>query len=296
MIQYKVKRVMVPYDFSANADKAISHAAMIASLNKSELHLIHVINRSELLDIILPILRLKTDKTVVDLVNKKLHEAANKITKKYGIIPKVMVSSGNITTEITNLAEEKKIDLIIMGTQGKDSKSDMFLGSTAYRLVTKAPMPVMTIKGQIAKKGYKKILLPVDLTRHSRQKVNYAIGFAKTFGAKITVLGLYEEDEKEHKFKLDVITKQIEDLCKKSKVACSVYVDKTKHRVSKTVTFAKKHKCDLIITMTNQKIETTKGILSSYNHELVHNSDIPVISIEPVINPQLRNVPTGLAF
>ncbi len=296
MIKYKVKKVMVPYDFSANADKAISHAAIIASLNKSDLYLVHVISRSEVLDIILPMLKLKTDKGLADIVNKRLEEVAAKIRKTYGIIPKTLVSSGSVTTEITNLAEENNIDLIVMGTQGKDSKSDLFLGSTAYRLVTKAPMPVMTIKGNISKKGYQKILLPVDLTRHSRQKVNYAIGFAKTFGAKITVLGLYEEDEREDKGKLELIVKQIKDLCDKSKVSCSTYVDKTKHRVSKTITFAKKHKNDLIITMTNQKIESSKGILSSYNHELVHNSNIPVISIEPEINPNYKNVPTGLAF
>lgn len=296
MIKFKPKKIMVPYDFSANADKAISHAALIASLTKGDLYLVHVISRSELVDIILPLLNLKSDKAVVDLVNKKLDAAAEKISKSYGILPKKIVSTGSVTTEIANLAEENKIDLIVMGTQGKDSKSDFFLGSVAYRLVTKTPMPVMTIKGVVSKKGYKNILLPIDLTQHSRQKVNYAIEMAKVFSAKVTALCLYDEDEKADKFKLEVIAKQIEELCAKSNIKCETFVDKTKHRVSKTITFAKKHKNDLILTMTNQKIGGAKGILSSYNHELVHNSDIPVISIEPEQNSSLVSNSVGLPF
>ena len=66
MINFKVKKIMVPYDFSANAEKAISHAAFIASIQKADLYLVHVINKSELVDIILPILKLKSNKVVVD--------------------------------------------------------------------------------------------------------------------------------------------------------------------------------------------------------------------------------------
>jgi len=289
MINFKVKRVMLPYDFSANADKALSHAAFMSALLKADIYLVHVINKSELVDIILPILKMKTDKVVVNLVNERLTEVCNKIKKNYGILPKPIVSTGNITTELVNLAEEHKIDLIIMGTRGKDSKSDLFLGSNAYRLITKSPIPVMTIRDSLSKKGYQNILLPIDLTAHSRQKVNYAVGLAKAFGGKITILGLYNQDEKSDKFKLEAVVKQIEKVCEKGKVTYESYIDKTNHRVSKTNTFAKKHKNDVIITMTDQALDGPKGILSNYDHELVHTSKIPVISI----HPELSGITTG---
>ncbi|MGE0567260.1 MAG: universal stress protein [Bacteroidia bacterium] len=297
MIKYKVKKIMVPYDFSANADKAISHAAFIASMQKADLFLVHVISKSEVVDIILPILKLKSNKVIVDMVSQRLEEVATAFSKKYRIKVKHMVSTGNITSEVVNLAEENDIDLIIMGTQGKDSKSDLFLGSTAYRLVTKAPMPVMTVKELVGKTGYNNILLPIDFSKHARQKVSYAVGMAKAISAKIIVLGLYNEDEKESKYKLEVMADQIEAYCKKNKVRVETFVDKTKHRVSKTNTFAKKHKCDLVITMTDQSLEGTKGILSSYDHELVHTSKIPVISIEPEFVGSLSTGSTaGLPF
>lgn len=297
MINFKAKRIMLPYDFSANANKAVSHAAFIASLLKADLYLVHVINKSELVDIILPLLKLKTNKVVVDMVNERLGEAAEKIRKDYGITPKTIVSTGNITTELVNLAEENKVDLIIMGTQGKDSKSDLFLGSTAYRLITKSSIPVMTIKDLVNKKGYQNILMPIDFSDHSRQKVNYVIGLAKAFSAKVTVLGIYDEEEKAEKFKLEIVAKQIAALCEKKGVSCEHFIDKTNHRVSKTISFAKKHKNDLIVTMTDQKLEGTRGILSTYDHEIVNTSKIPVISIQPELSGDLGTGGTaGLPF
>jgi nucleotide-binding universal stress UspA family protein len=275
---------MLPYDFSANADKALSHAAFISSLLRADLYVVHVISKSELVDIILPILKMKTDRVIVNLVNDRLTEVCAKIKKNFGVNPKPIVSTGNITSELVNLAEENKIDLIVMGTQGKNSKSDLFLGSNAYRLITKSPIPVMTIKDAVNKKGYGNILLPIDLTTHSRQKVNYTIAMAKTFSAKITILGLYNENEKKDKFKLEVVLDQIEKYCDKQKVSFDSYLDKTHHRVSKTNSFAKKHKCDLIITMTDAELEGTRGILSTYDHELVHTSKTPVISIPPEVS------------
>jgi len=284
MINFKVKRVMLPYDFSANADKALSHAAFISSLLKAELYVVHVISKSELVDIILPILKLKTDKVVVNLVNDRLTEVCAKIKKNFGVSPKSIVSTGNITSELVNLAKENKIDLVVMGTQGKNSKSDLFLGSNAYRLITKSPIPVMTIKDNVNKKGYSNILLPIDLSTHSRQKVNYTIAMARIFGAKITILGLYNESEKSDKFKLEVVLDQIERYCDKQKVSFDSFLDKTHHRVSKTTSFARKHKCDLIITMTDAELEGARGILSTYDHELVHTSKTPVISIPPEVS------------
>ena len=297
MIKFNPKRILVPYDFSKNADKALSHATFMAKFLKCDLYLLHVITRSEIVDILMPMLKLKNNSQLEELVNEKLSESCEKIRRAFGIKVKSLVSTGNITTEIVNLCEENKIDLVVMGTQGSDSKNDLWLGSNAYRLITKSEIPVMTVKVPSAKKGYNSICLPVDLSEHTRQKVYYAINMAKAFNAKITVLGLYEENERGQKFKLETYVKQIEKLCKREKVAIESFVDKTGHRVSKTNAFAKKHNADLIITMTDQKKDSRITMLNSYDHELVHSAKVPVISIHPETSDDLDNGSTpGLPF
>lgn len=295
MIKFNPKRILMPYDFSKNADKALGHAAFTASLLKCDLYLLHVISKSEVLDILLPVFKLKNNQVIVNMVNDKLEQTSVKIRKEYGVKVKPLVSTGNITTEIVAMSEENKIDLIVLGTQGSGSKSDLFLGSNAYRLITKSDIPVMTVKELVNKKGYNNICLPIDLSEHTRQKVDYAITMAKAFHAKITVLGLYDENEKDEKFKLETYAKQIESLCAKNRVTVETFVDKTKHRVSKTNSFAKKHKIDLIITMTDQKKDRKLSMLNSYDHELVHTSKVPVISIHPVVG-SIGGSSTGLPF
>lgn len=296
MIKFNPKRILMPYDFSKNADKALSHAAFMSSLLKCDLYLLHVISKSEMLDILLPVFKLKNNQVLINLVSEKLEAVCVKVRKDYGIKAKPLVSTGNITSEIVSMCEENKIDLVVMGTQGSNSKSDLFLGSNAYRLITKSEIPVMTVKEMSAKKGYSNILLPVDLSENTRQKVDYAVSMAKAFKAKITVLGLYDENEKDHKFKLEAYAKQIEGLCKSQKVSVETYVDKTNHRVGKTNTFAKKHKVDLIITMTDQKRGGKLLELNSYDHELVHSSKCPVISIHPQAIGVYIGGSTGLPF
>lgn len=296
MIKFNPKRILMPYDFSKNADKALSHAAFMSSLLKCDLYLLHVISKSEMLDILLPVFKLKNNQVLINLVSEKLEAVCVKVRKDYGIKAKPLVSTGNITSEIVSMCEENKIDLVVMGTQGSNSKSDLFLGSNAYRLITKSEIPVMTVKEMSAKKGYSNILLPIDLSENTRQKVDYAVSMAKAFKAKITVLGLYDENEKDHKFKLEAYAKQIEGLCKSQKVSVETYVDKTNHRVGKTNTFAKKHKVDLIITMTDQKRGGKLLELNSYDHELVHSSKCPVISIHPQAIGVYIGGSTGLPF
>jgi nucleotide-binding universal stress UspA family protein len=296
MIKFNPKRILMPYDFSKNADKALSHAAFMASLLKCDLYLLHVISKSEMLDILLPVFKIKSNQVLVNLVNEKLESVCLNVRKNYGIKVKSIVSTGSITTEIVSMCEENKIDLVVMGTQGSNSKSDLFLGSNAYRLITKSEIPVMTVKEPSNKKGYSNILLPIDLSDHTRQKVDYALSMAKAFKAKITVLGLYDEDEKANKFKLETYAKQIEGVCKTQKISVESYIDKTNHRVGKTNIFAKKHKVDLIITMTDQKRGGKLLELNSYDHELVHTAKQPVISIHPVLSGIYTGSASGMPF
>jgi nucleotide-binding universal stress UspA family protein len=244
----------------------------------------------------LPTLNLNKKGAFLDFVIQKLDDTINSLKKEYGITAKKIVSEGNITDEINQVANDDDMDLVIMGTRGKDSQSDIFFGSNSYRLITKTSVPVMTVSTDPKIKGYDHILLPIDLSSHSRQKVNYAIDLAKLFNAQITALGIYDESEKTEKYKLEVINSQIEKLCEKKDVKFVGSIEKTKHRVQKTLSYAKRHKADLIITMTDQKIELNKSILSTYDHELINFSKNPVISIPPENNPDASGSTAGLPY
>jgi nucleotide-binding universal stress UspA family protein len=286
MINLNTNKILIPVDFSSTSMRAINHGAFLAKLTKGKLILLHVQKKSELLDIIMPALKLKDASAITEFLEEKLATLAKKISKEYGIQVAPLVSLGSITSEIVSITEKHKVGMIIMGTQGGDSTNDLFLGSNSYRLLTKSSVPVMTIRSISPKLGYRNILLPIDLSEHSRQKVNFAIQFAAKYGAHLHVLGLLAKNDTQHKFKLEVILPQIQKLAKAEKITCTTEMKTSDNKAQATSSYAKKIKADLIITMSDQSVGLSHFILGSYAHQLINDSLIPVLSIPPEIHDE----------
>jgi nucleotide-binding universal stress UspA family protein len=286
MINLNTNKILIPIDFSTTSMRAINHGAFLAKHTKGKLILLHVQRKSELLDIIMPALKLKDTSVITEFLEDKLTTLAKSISHEYGIQVAPIVSMGSITSEIVKVSEKHKVGIIIMGTQGGDSTNDLFLGSNSYRLLTKSSVPVMTVRTISPKLGYKNILLAMDLSEHSRQKVNFAIQLAAKYGAHLLVLGLLAENDTQHKFKLEVILPQIQKLAQAQKLTSTAEIKTTLNRAKTTLAYAKTKKADLIITMSDQSAEFSRFILGSYAHQLISDSLIPVLSIPPEIHEE----------
>ncbi|HWY37429.1 MAG TPA: universal stress protein [Bacteroidia bacterium] len=292
MININTKKILVPVDFSKTAGRAIKHAAFIARLTKGELLLLFVQKKNDLIDIILPAVKLKDTSVITRFLEEKLRVLAEEIRKEYGIKVTPIISLGNITSEIVSIAEENKVGLIVMGTQGGDSINDAFMGSNAYRTLTKSSIPVMTVRSEAPKLGYSNILLPIDSSEHSRQKVNSAIQLADKFASHLYLLGVLGKKEDNYEYKLKVILPQIEKMAKTKNLACTAEIVKAENRAQRTLAYAKKVNADLIIIMADQNAEFSSIVLGSYAHQLINNSRIPVLSIPPEVHGE--NIPVTL--
>jgi|ERR1700740_2255000 len=290
MNKIKTSKILIPVDFSKTSLNAVKYAAFMAQFTKGELVLVHVQNKSDLLDIIMPAVKLKDISVITNFLADKLEKVAADIKKRYGIKVTTYVSTGNTTSEIVSMAEETNSTMIVMGTHGKDSENGFFLGSNAYRVLTKSDVPVMTVQTAAEKLGFKNILVPIDSSHHSRQKVDSAIFMADKFAAHLHVLGILhagEKGEENYKYKMETIMGQIKKLADKKKVICTTDIQFTDNRSKKTLAYAKKIKADLIVAMTDQNAELSSIVLGDYIHQLTNYSKIPVLCIPPEVNPQL---------
>ncbi len=284
MINLKTERILIPVDFSETASLAIKHGAFIAEYLKGEVILAHIIKTSVYLDMLIPMLKVENINSVTTIVQEKLEDLATQIRKDYGVKVSTLVSTGKVPSEIANIAKENKADLIVMGTQGYSAVEELLIGSNAYRVITRSNIPVMTIRKEADKFGYKNILLPIDSSPHSRQKVNATIHFASSFAAKVHILGVLGTDEKNYESKMNVILHQIEELCKDKNVSCSSKIEFVDHRAKQTIAYGKTINADLIVTMTDQDAELSSVMQGSYNHQLVSHSKIPVLSFPPMLS------------
>lgn len=289
MINLKTKKIVVPYDFSEIAENAVKQAAYIAKNTKGELILVFVQKKNDILEMLLPSLNITKPNVVSEFLSDKLSIEASKIKKKYGVKVTPIFSSGNITSEIITICNENNANLIVMGTHGADSNNDLFMGSNTYRMLTKSNLPILTVRTEPSKKGFSSIVLPIDLSIHTQQKVLIAIQLAKLFNGQIHVLGLLNDSDKTNKLKLNTYINQIDKECAKNKVSLNSTIVNTNNNIKSTLLYSKKVSADIIISMTDQNKEFKPILLGNYIHQLINNSKIPVLCIKPDLKEELAD-------
>jgi nucleotide-binding universal stress UspA family protein len=162
-------KILVPYDNSRPSDTALDHAIRIAKMSASYSanNNINVILLYVVQNIPVPATfgagifksnktgdKLTLEQYLKDITIEVKIEAKKMLkekTKKYGNIENVSLESkviiGDPTNEIIEFANDKKVDLIIMGTTGLAGiKKFKALGSVARNVSEKAKCPVMLIR------------------------------------------------------------------------------------------------------------------------------------------------------
>lgn len=137
-------------DFSENADFAFLTARDLAWHYGSTLHIVHVmVNFSLSPPIHATYMPIEYDPNFVEQVTEAARET---IQNRYVAQLKekqpyeIHLLSGYASTEIIRLSEVNDFDLIVMGSHGLTGLAHVLFGSTADRVVRKAPCSVMAIR------------------------------------------------------------------------------------------------------------------------------------------------------
>lgn len=284
MIKLITQKILVPVDFSDTSILALRHACFLAKLTKGEVLLVHIIQKNhEAFGVIEPNVHLDDSmKDVANLMEKRLRQLAHDLHHEFGIVVKDIVSNGNVSMELVKIGKEEKCTLIVMGTQGYSALEMIFIGSNTLKVLSGSNIPVMSVRTPADKDGYNNIVLPIDSSQHSRQKVNAAIDLCHEFGAKLHVLGLTDSSDSNFDMKLKTIFAQIEDLAKKQNVvATHELIEVPPNKAKATLAFADKVKADLIMIMSDQDVEYTGIFLGPYAQQVINFAKVPVITMKP---------------
>jgi nucleotide-binding universal stress UspA family protein len=288
MKPFDIKKILIPIDFSETSLLAIEHAGFTAQLFKADLVLLHVLEKHwESFSIISPELRISSPSELNNAIEKKLSEVAGDIQKKYGVKSTYVTSTGNIFNEIHSVSKEHNVDLVVMGTHGTSGVVEFFIGSNTYKMVTQSECPVISVQAHANKLGFTDILLPIDDSAHSRQKVNHAIVLAKHFASKIHIVGLSDTTDETERNKFEIKLDQIEEYLKKCDLPYSRKTIDGKNQAKTTYDYAKAVGADLIVIMTDQEEGITGRLMGTFAQQIINHSKIPVMSIQP----KLANIP-----
>ena len=143
---FRLKKILVPVDFSECAKKALRYAIPFAEQHDAEIVLLYVAPSSTyvggeygMIDVtaIDADLRVSGEKRLKNF-------AAEEIPAK--LDSQTVVRSGSPTTEIVELAEKLPADVIVISTHGYSGLKHVLLGSVAEHVVRHAPCPVLVVR------------------------------------------------------------------------------------------------------------------------------------------------------
>ena len=160
-----VKNILMPTDFSATAERALSHAAFLADQWGAVLHVLHV----------------------ADSPGPEHRQAATAA----GTVVEAVVQAPSVAGAVLDYAGAQDIDLIVMGTHGRKGFERILPGSVAEQIVRHAACPVFTLRADdahVSAPSIRRILVPIDFSGHARVALDDAQALAGVYGARLDLL------------------------------------------------------------------------------------------------------------
>ena len=160
-----MKKILVPTDFSKTSITAMEVATEIAKKAGAEITLLHVVEEATP-DSYHITGEWQTDEDWSDrLFTLKLLEKAKAQLEKLVLDPRfsaVKVNGelrlGNAFHGMRTIITEHKVDLVVMGTQGKSKLEEMIIGTNTERVVRHSKCPVLSVHKKPAKIDFKNIV------------------------------------------------------------------------------------------------------------------------------------------
>jgi nucleotide-binding universal stress UspA family protein len=143
----KLKKLLVPTDFSESARHALTYGTSFAREYGAELTLLHVVENLTVgyASDLFPVPMAEVFQEISGYAKAELAKLAEVAReKKVAVVEQVV--QGKPSAEIIRLAQEQKIDMIVLGTHGKGMLDQALFGSTTERVVRRAPCPVLTVR------------------------------------------------------------------------------------------------------------------------------------------------------
>ncbi len=284
MEKKKLRKILIPVDFKEPSEKAVCYAGKMAQRLNADLLLLYVIDTPGLLAQFFS----SGDHLVkiTDQAKEKLHKLADSLKKDVpGINVGTRVDRGKPYEKILEVAKETQPNLIILGENHVCGDPEDELGTTVYHVTLKSKVPVLTLKGDTSNMK-DNIVVPLDLTKETREKLSAALFYGKEYGAKIHLVsalvgGIAKKESRIYK-KLREAKEKLEN----HGVECEMKLfDRSDVPPFKRVLeYAEEVDAGMILLMTHQEGYTHDNYIGAFAHHIMNLSKVSVLSITSVSN------------
>jgi nucleotide-binding universal stress UspA family protein len=191
--------ILFATDFSRQSDAALPFALSIAHKYGSKLFAVHVFAPPPLGNF--PTIEIQA---LAAQELREAHDYMKVLGPRLGRIPhEALLRKGDIWTELSCIAKEKNVDLIVLGTHGRAGVSKLLIGSVAERIFRQSACPVLTVGPNVSAEprsvaDIHTILCPVDFSSESLAAVPHAVSLAEENHARLYLMHVVPAPVPEH--------------------------------------------------------------------------------------------------
>ncbi|OFY82673.1 MAG: hypothetical protein A3F72_02330 [Bacteroidetes bacterium RIFCSPLOWO2_12_FULL_35_15] len=256
--------ILVPIDSTEQTVIALSQSYNLARLTNSKIILLSV------------------DEGNGPLVQKKLDELAKEASVKSGMPVETMIRQGNVYEEINKVADVLNPLFVMIGLVSKITLGKL-IGQNAFKMVRESKHPVITIRGKEHRDGCKTILLPLDLTKETREKVRKAVELAKIFNADIRVISILTQKDEDAENKLISYSNQVWKYIKEEGIRCTIKTLRGHDIPQMILDYGHEVEADIILIMSKAELSMKEFFIGTVAQRIINESDIPVLSFRPMV-------------
>jgi nucleotide-binding universal stress UspA family protein len=252
-----MKKIVVPTDFSQEAENATEMAIMIAEKLKASIVLVYVIEQPSTSSFSISGEVLSNNDWEDKLYIRKLMEMAK--TKLQRAVEKIRTNNleatyhiriGNTFHGIQSIIVEESATLIVMGTHGHSALDEFFVGSTTEKVIRHADCPVLAVKHKPTSNLCKTIAFPISVDGSEKQTPHLIHEIQKVFGAALHLVWI---NTPENFLTNEKSMEQLQKFANEKQLNnYSLHVYNDQHVEEGVLNFAESIHADLIAMMTTK--------------------------------------------
>lgn len=268
-----MKTIIVPLDLSDESLNGLNLAIMLATKTGANILLAHVISKysGEYHAQIE-----KENQLVQTILEGILQKYKDKVNPNFTL--SYTIKKGKIFKEIADLSDNYEDALTVLSTHGTSGFEELFIGGNAYKITSHSRNPVITIRTGKIPSGINNIVLPLDITFQTREKVPYTAALAKAFGSKIHLATIRLSNLKSIEKKLHLYAEQVADYFNLNKIPNTIEHLHGSNLTDSILDYSTSINADLISIMTEQEKSASNLLLGNFAHQMINKAVVPVLS------------------
>lgn len=196
-MRVSIKRIMCATDFSESSDHALSYGIALAKEFNAKLYVCHVVDLTSAGIYGEAFLAFEDQQ---NRIQKRALEDLKTLLEKQAVDWEPVVTSGRASDEVTRMAQEKGVDLVVSATHGRSGLKRVIIGSVTERLMRTLPCPLMVVRGReedFMDPGrqeirMKRVLVGCDFSPDSDLAFQYGLSLAQEFQSELHLVHVIE--------------------------------------------------------------------------------------------------------